>query len=55
MEWDLTVEIKMLQLIDDVALRKTMGCNARKCAEERFNRKNTYPLLLNTMINSEKL
>lgn len=41
---DLAEKIKML--IDDRGLRTKMGKNARKCAEERFDRGNSYTLLL---------
>lgn len=33
---------KIANLIDNPDLRKTMGNNARKCAEEKFDRKNSY-------------
>lgn len=44
---------KILLLSGDEQLRKKMGANARKCAEERFDRKNTY-LELTQVICSEK-
>lgn len=37
---DLAEKLKIL--IDDLSLRLEMGYNARKCAEERFDRKNIY-------------
>lgn len=33
---------KMIKLIKDSDLRRIMGNNARKCAEEKFDRKNSY-------------
>ena len=33
---------KLAILLADEQLRKKMGANARKCAEEKFDRKNTY-------------
>lgn len=33
---------KLLRLLEDPALRAEMGRNARRCAEERFDRKNSY-------------
>lgn len=42
---DLAEKIK--KLVDDEELRKQMGKNARRCAEERFDRKATYVLLEN--------
>ena len=46
---DLAVRIK--QLSENEVLRKTMGANARLCAEHRFNRANTYKELVD-VINS---
>lgn len=37
---------KLKLLIDDEALRNLMGANARKCAEEKFDRRKTYNLLI---------
>lgn len=37
---------KLSCLMDDPALRRTMGQNARRCAEERFDRKNSYQALI---------
>lgn len=37
---------KILLLANDEELRKEMGKNARRCAEERFNRINTYPKIV---------
>lgn len=42
---DLTEKIEIL--ISDISLRKQMGENARKCAEERFDRRITYIELVN--------
>lgn len=42
---------KILFLITNVKLRKMMGRNARKCAEEKFDRKNSYKNLVNAIIN----
>lgn len=33
---------KMLELIEDEQMREEMGQNARKCAEDKFDRKNSY-------------
>ena len=33
---------KLLMLIEDEELRKEMGSNARRCAEEKFDRRTTY-------------
>ncbi len=38
---DIALKIKQIILDEDMCI--SMGKNARKCAEERFNRKNTYP------------
>lgn len=38
---------KISILINDRALRISMGENARKCAEDKFNRKNTYATIIN--------
>lgn len=40
------VSKKIELLINDAQMRKTMGQNARKCAEERFNRKKTYKTII---------
>lgn len=37
---------KLRKLADDPAMRKTMGAGARRCAEERFDRKHTYRQLV---------
>ena len=37
-------------LINDYALRCEMGKNARRCAEEKFDRRNTYSLLENVIL-----
>lgn len=44
---------KLRVLIDDVPLRTKMGQNARRCAEECFNRKNTYLKLVSIIENGE--
>lgn len=36
---------KMLILIGDKRLRSVMGANARKCAEEKFDRRNSYKVI----------
>ena len=41
---------KFEQLITDEQLRKKMGTNARRCAEEMFDRKNSYASLLRAII-----
>ncbi len=43
---------KMRTLITDEKLRNTMGANARRCAEERFDRKATYDLLKTHVLTS---
>lgn len=40
---------KLACLMDDPALRRTMGQNAHRCAEERFDRKNSYQALIEAM------
>lgn len=45
---DLADKIRIL--ISDPLLRKKMGMNARKCAEEKFDRKNTYPRLISLIM-----
>ena len=42
---------KLLQLIDNEDLRKEMGLNARKCAEECFDRRKSYLNLVDSIIN----
>lgn len=44
---------KMLLLVNDGSLRLHMGKNARKCAEERFDRANTYKGLYEYLIKRE--
>ena len=44
---------KIKRLVDDEKLRKMMGTNARRCAEERFDRKKTYDNIIR-IIKSEK-
>lgn len=41
---------KMMELISSEKLRKTMGKNARKCAEEKFDRKNSYCEIVNLIV-----
>jgi len=36
-------------LVDDIELRKRMSVNSRRCAEELFNRLNTYPAIINLL------
>lgn len=50
---DLAEKIKLL--VDDEKLRKQMGKNARKCAEERFDRISTYKELLDSIYNRSQL
>ena len=38
---------KLKKLMNNAALRKEMGQNARRCAEERFDRRTTYQNILN--------
>lgn len=38
---------KLKKLMNDPSLRKEMGKNARRCAEERFDRRTTYQNILN--------
>ena len=42
---------ELINLIDDDKLRKQMGKSARKCAEERFDRKNSYKSIERTVLN----
>lgn len=49
---DLAEKIK--QLIDDNDLRSIMGQNSRKCAEEKFDRKNSYIKLKDAILLNEK-
>jgi len=42
---------KLEILVKDPTLRKKMGTNARRCAEERFDRKHSYCFLINEIIN----
>lgn len=41
---------KLQILIKDKNLRKDMGRNARRCAEEKFDRRNSYKELVNTIL-----
>lgn len=41
---------KMIIIINDSNLREKMGRNARKCAEEKFDRKHTYQELINVVL-----
>ena len=41
---------KLRMLIQDQNLRVEMGKNARRCAEEKFDRQNSYSELINTML-----
>lgn len=41
---------KLEVLIQNEALRKEMGINARRCAEEKFDRKNSYKALLKEIL-----
>ena len=40
---------RILLLIENEELRMKMSLGARKCAEERFDRRNTYMELVNTV------
>jgi glycosyltransferase involved in cell wall biosynthesis len=40
---------KIILLLNNDELKKYMGKNARKCAEELFNRKYTYKKILNLL------
>ncbi len=44
---------KLRTVIDDEQLRVDMGKNARKCAEERFDRRRTYQELISTILSNE--
>lgn len=41
---------KLLLLLQDIELRERMGRNARKCAEEKFDRKQSYIELIKTIV-----
>lgn len=41
---------KLEQLLEDPALRQEMGHNARRCAEERFDRKTSYQELIDCIL-----
>ena len=41
---------KLQILIGDKALRQEMGRNARQCAEEKFDRRNSYKELIKTIL-----
>ena len=41
---------KIMILMKNESLRKKMGINARKCAEEKFDRKSSYKEIYNTII-----
>lgn len=43
---------KLIMLIKDENLRKRMGENARKCAQEKFDRAVSYHLLINQILNT---
>ena len=45
---------KILVLSENEKLRMQMGKNARKCALEKFDRKNTYMKILNTVLRTIK-
>ena len=42
--------VKLEKLVYDESMRERMGRNARRCAEERFDRKQTYQLLINEIL-----
>ena len=41
---------KLKELLCDKTMRDTMGIAARKCAEEKFDRRNTYSELVDVII-----
>ena len=41
---------KIILLVNDSILRTNMGGNARRCAEEKFDRKNTYHELIKDIL-----
>lgn len=41
---------KLQVLLNDPELCKTMGENARRCAQERFDRRHTYPVLVDAVV-----
>ena len=41
---------KLVLLLKDVRLRQELGTNARRCAEEKFDRKNSYQELVNIVL-----
>ena len=43
------------QLMHDSSLRTAMGINARRCAEERFDRKETYKNLVNCIVGLKEM
>ena len=45
---------KLKTLVNDESLRKQMGAGARRCAEEKFDRKVTYRLLADRILNTGK-
>lgn len=45
---------KLRRLMEDPALRRTMGANARRLAEEKFDRAATYGQLIRVMIGKEE-
>ncbi|WP_461816144.1 glycosyltransferase [Faecalimonas sp.] len=45
------IKDKICELLDDEVLRNRYGKNARKCAEEKFDRKNSYQEIYNFIIN----
>ena len=45
---------KLLTLLKDETLRKEMGANARRCAEERFDRERTYQELTDLLLEVER-
>ena len=49
---DLAAQLKIL--IDNPALRRKMGQNARRCAEEKFDRKTTYKALIQCILETKE-
>ena len=46
---------KLAVMIQDQNLRLEMGKNARRCAEERFDRKNSYKEIIDVILKGEMI
>ena len=46
--------VKLGKLADDPGLREEMGRNARRCAEEKFDRARTYRKLAEVILNGSE-